>query len=155
VLISSDNCSKMCVGPGLKPKSWMVFLQVCNVLCCCVGFDEILLGHAKHAKLVDQSTRIDHLFLRFGAPFYDPMMTSWCDITPPSILLCVGNEQFDKLAHSTWIFWDTRLFSKRTSVRNMVVLKIDKSTWKHNPVTRIDKLVRFNCGMGTVLSCPS
>jgi hypothetical protein len=36
-----------------------------------------------------------------------------------------------------------------------VVLKIDKSTWKYNPVTRIDKLVRFNYRMGTVLSCPS
>jgi hypothetical protein len=57
-----------------------------------VGFDEILLGHAKHAKLVDQSARIDHLFLRFGAPFYDPTMMSWCDITPSSILLCVGDE---------------------------------------------------------------
>jgi hypothetical protein len=125
------------------------------MLYCCAGVDEILLGHAQHVELVNQSRRIDHLFLGFVAPFCDPTMTSWCDITTPSILLHVGDEWFDNLVCSTWIFWDTLLFSKPTSVRNMVVLKIDNSTWKCNPVARIDKLVQFNHGKGTVLSCSS
>jgi hypothetical protein len=106
ILVISLGCIQQRVV-GCCASERVVCCCCCCCCCCCVTCD-----FARFVVL-KCTLRVSKHPAGTGIPFYHPIMTSWYNVTTPSILLYIGDEAFDNFLYMYCIFRSTRLPSRK------------------------------------------